>query len=563
VTSADADCTDSGEASLTEPTGDCDDAEGDVHPGAEEVVADEVDQDCDGTETCYEDGDDDSYRPDSTSTVSSADPDCDDSGEASGAESTGDCDDTDASVYPGAPEVVGDGIDQDCDSTETCYSDEDNDGWRPDASSTTLSTDGDCNDIGEALGSDPEGDCDDTNASIRPGVAEVPGDQIDQNCDGMEDCYTDADDDGWRPDSTSTTSSADVDCVDSGEATSEEPDGDCDDTDPSVYPGAPEITGDGVDQDCDGTETCYEDADDDGWRPDEESTVPSADGDCDDSGEAVGGDGVGDCDDADADISPGAEELPADGIDQNCDDADDCYSDLDADGWRTDVGVPGNDLDCEDEGEASAEVPGVDCDDTDPDVNPAAVEEPGDEVDQDCDGQEDCYTDADDDGWRPDGGALTESADADCQDSGEARFDEPDGDCDDEDPNVHPEADEVVADGVDQDCDGGDDCYPDLDADGWRPDDGSTVSNGDLDCDDDGEAGLEVESGDCDDDDPERFPGAEEIAEDGVDQDCDGDDAKAWIGGAPCGCNTTAPAMPMATAGLAILLAAARRRKGV
>jgi len=34
------------------------------------------------------------------------------------AESEGDCDDTDASIYPGAPEVIDDGIDQDCDGDD-------------------------------------------------------------------------------------------------------------------------------------------------------------------------------------------------------------------------------------------------------------------------------------------------------------------------------------------------------------------------------------------------------------------------------------------------------------
>lgn len=77
-----------------------------------------------------------------------------------------------------------------------------------------------------------EGDCNDADSSIYPGATEIPGDGIDQNCDGID------------PADPNTTD-------DDGDGLSEA-DGDCDDTNGSIYPGAIDIPGDGIDQDCDG-----------------------------------------------------------------------------------------------------------------------------------------------------------------------------------------------------------------------------------------------------------------------------------------------------------------------
>src|SRR5690606_30650367 len=76
------------------------------------------------------------------------------------------------------------------------------------------------------------------------------------------------------------------------------------------------------------------------------------------------------------------------------------------------------------------------------------------------------------------------------------------GDCDDEDPDIHPGAEDFFGDGIDQDCSGADGV--DRDGDGF-PD---RAFGGD----------------DCNDDDPKIHPGAREIGWDGIDQDCDGVD---------------------------------------
>jgi len=78
--------------------------------------------------------------------------------------SPADCDDTDASISPYAPEIC-DGIDNDCD----CQIDE------------GLSTDGDGDGVSSCAG-----DCNDASAAIRPGAAETC-DGIDNNCNGAID----------------------------------------------------------------------------------------------------------------------------------------------------------------------------------------------------------------------------------------------------------------------------------------------------------------------------------------------------------------------------------------
>jgi len=306
--------------------GDCDDDDDTVFPGAPEILNDGIDQDCDGSDAagagCFENLDGDAFG--SSVTITSADMDCTDLGEAS---VSGDCNDNDPGVFPGAAELAGDGIDQDCDGTDSvnCFEDQDADGF----GSTTqlLSGDADCLDAGESTVST---DCNDGNANVNPGMAEVIGDGIDQDCTGFDsiECFQDNDGDAFG--STVVVISVDSDCADTGEAGSNT---DCDDASASVYPGAPEIAGDGIDQDCNGSDQsvtqpteCLEDLDGDGYG--NGNVVQSADADCNDLGEASL---PNDCDDTNDQVYPGAFEI-CDGLDSDCDGSFlDDFSDLDGD----------------------------------------------------------------------------------------------------------------------------------------------------------------------------------------------------------------------------------------
>ncbi|MFT5583896.1 MAG: hypothetical protein ACI9VR_001480 [Cognaticolwellia sp.] len=495
-------CIGGGEAPAVMTSGDCDDTDATIYPGATELPGDSVDQDCDGSELCYTDGDGDGER--GTGTASSGDSDCLDFGEFLESD-TLDCDDTDASIHTGGTELPGDGLDQDCDGLETCYEDLDGDSTR--TSSTGVGTTLNCSATGEAPSSMTSGDCDDTRADVYPGASEVIGDEVDQDCDGLETCYEDADGDGDR--STTTVSSSDMDCTDSGEAVSSAKE-DCDDTDAAINSSATEIPGDEVDQDCDGQEICYTDVDADSYGV---STLrDSVDTDCSDSNEATT-DGA-DCDDTNASIYPGATEVVADGVDQDCDGVDTCYADADGDGYTTGT-VKGTDLSCAGLGESNT-LTATDCEDADATINPGATELTGDGVDQNCDGLESCYRDSDGDGAR--GTDTISDTELSCSGAGRASATAT-ADCNDADGDIFPGATEGLGDGTDQDCDGLELCWQDLDQDGAHA--ALTAPSATLDCSDGSTAPASAVSGDCDDGDPARSPLLAEVPGDEVDQDCD------------------------------------------
>ncbi len=103
----------------------------------------------------------------------------------------------------------------------------------------------------------------------------------------------------------------------------------------------------------------------------------------------IGTTDLSDCDDSDAEINPTAAER-CDGVDNNCDDAVDDDSAVDAPTWCADTDADG--YGAEDEcSSACSAPPGTvlgagDCNDEDPSVHPGATDACGDGIDADCDG---------------------------------------------------------------------------------------------------------------------------------------------------------------------------------
>ena len=260
---------------------DCDDGDASVHPGAVESCSGSVDANCDGS-------------------AGSADQDGD------SVSACKDCDDGDSTIYPGAPETC-DGVDENCDGlidngvtigVTEYWSDADGDGYGDVTVMTTACT--------APPGYVPRaGDCDDADAVAHPGAVESCTGTVDRNCDGFAG-DEDGDGDGY------------IGCED------------CDDTDETVFPGAADVCN-GVDGDCDGTidedgatlgVVAYPDADGDGY-----GDASAAWHGCEAPAEMIA-DGT-DCDDGNAGVHPGVDEIGGDGIDQDCDGYDPAAVDTD------------------------------------------------------------------------------------------------------------------------------------------------------------------------------------------------------------------------------------------
>ena len=315
------------------------------------------------------------------------------------------------------------------------------------------------------------GDCDDTRAGVNPGAQEVCDPQnLDEDCDGVADdadppavgkvtWFADGDADGFG-DPGATLSACDP--IPGYAAT----DGDCDGTRAGVNFGAQEVcVPQHRDEDCDGS---ADDADPSAvgkvtWLADGFGDPGATLSSCDPpQGYAATG---ADCDDGNAAINPGAQEIcDADNVDEDCDGfADDAdpsavgkvtwFADGDFDAFGTSAVTI---VACDPPPGFVAT--GGDCDDTRSGVNPGAQEicDAGN-FDEDCDGVADdadpsvvgkvtWFADGDADGFGDPGATVSA-----CDPPG--GFIADNQDCNDGNGAIHPGATEIV-NLVDDDCDG-------------------------------------------------------------------------------------------------------------
>ncbi len=379
-----------------------------------------------------------------------------------------------------------------------------------------------------------EDDCDDNDASVNPGAAEIC-DGIDNNCDGATDegltatFYRDVDGDGFGNAAEGTTA------CEAPEGYVSNPD-DCDDAEAKSFPGNAEVC-DGIDNDCNGEvddgvgTTYFADADKDGYGDPATSSVY-----CEGTQPEDYVLDNTDCDDSTADAFPGNQEV-CDTIDNNCDGNVDegvtttYYADTDGDGFG-DASMTTQECSLP---TGFADNP-ADCDDDDASVNPIATEVCNG-IDDNCDGSVDEDTASDASTWYADGDGdgYGDAATSAVSCSAPRGYVADNTDCNDARYETNPGADEYC-NGIDDDCDTATDEDSAVDASTWYADsDGDSygdAANSDIECYQ--PAGYVADNTDCNDATASANPAATEVC-DGIDNDCDGTadepdatDASTW-----------------------------------
>ena len=486
----------------TSGPGDSDDTDPSINPAGQEIC-DNIDNNSDGLvdEGCDDDAD---GFCDSAMIVIGAPLVC-----PAGA---GDCDDTPgtgASINPGVTEDCATTADDDCDGTlnnqdalncTVFFSDGDSDGYG------TKSFKCFCSAVA-SFKATKTADCQDSNPAINPGVIEACN-GIDDDCDGVTDNGCDVDGDGFCATGLVITSGTTA-CPNGG--------GDCDDTIATgfnVNPGQLEVCGDGIDNNCNGSQndagallctTYYADLDNDGYGGPNTSCrcAPvgnfkvTVSGDCNDNVAAINPSAAEICDNIDNNCSGGVA-----GTDEGCDDDQDGYCDASIQlvGTVTICGFGGGD-----------------CNDGDSTIHPNLAQEVCDNKDDDCNGVIDNGCDKDKDGYCDASYAVISPTPPVCYAGS--------NDCDDYDNTVHPNALEICGNTKDDNCNGSQNdqdaqnCklyYFDADNDAYGLNSSRCLCAA---------AGSykALQGNDCDDSKSAVNPGQTELCSTAFDDNCDGD----------------------------------------
>lgn len=546
---------------FTENEGDCDDTNPDVNPTGIETC-DGFDNDCNGIiddspidiVQYYLDSDGDGFGIESTSELSCPEQKSDGYIEAKfrNGEIQFDCDDDNPTVHPDAIEIC-DFIDNNCNDIQDMdvevnaplwYFDSDGDGYGD--FENELSGCPDENGDGPSGYVSNYADCNDSNENVYPNAIEYCN-EVDDNCNGVVDessasgasiWYRDEDLDGFGFAGNAIPSCS-------------QPEGfvdnalDCNDSNGDINTNAVEICNN-EDDDCDGfidegadsnapmgSVTYYRDFDQDGFG-DANNAITQ----CNMPTAFVTNDL--DCNDGDSDVYPNAIEY-CNEMDDNCDgtvdeqtafDLTTYYLDQDGDGFGDSLNIQ---YACPSNQPNETVLVAGDCAPTDPSIYPGAAEVCNG-LDDDCNGSADegiginapansdtWFYDLDGDGYGNPNNTIQACV------SPIGTVDNSD-DCNDANPSIYTGANEYC-NGIDDDCDGVLDnnaldftnYFQDNDGDGHG--DASTIvsicatiTNGEIDL----PSGTSLLGDDCDDNNPNISPSANEQCTDTIDENCDG-----------------------------------------